>query len=193
MRVASDARGLNMRERHGKASRTPEEHRVGLLDRIFGRDDAPDMGPLYAAVVARARRPEWYLRGGADDTIDGRFEVLALVMALVLLRLEREGAAAATASARLAEVFVRDMDGQMRETGFGDLVVGKQVTKVMGALGGRLGAYRTGVDRAAVVRNLWRGDDRGDAAFAAVDGLVRDLAAGLDALPLADVIAGRLA
>jgi cytochrome b pre-mRNA-processing protein 3 len=165
---------------------------LGLLNRIFGREDAPDMAPLYAAVVARARRPEWYLRGGVPDTIDGRFEVLALVMTLVLLRIEREGQAGALPSARLAEAFVTDMDGQMRETGFGDLVVGKQVTKVMGALGGRLGAYRQGFDRDAIVRNLWRGEDYGDVALADVQALARNLSGQLDALPLATIIEGRL-
>lgn len=166
---------------------------MGLFNRIFGRDDAPDMAPLYAAIVARARRPEWYLRGAVPDTIDGRFEVLALVMALVLLRIEREGQPGALASARLAEAFVSDMDGQMRETGFGDLVVGKQVTKVMGALGGRLGAYRQGLDRDAIVRNLWRGEDHGDAALADVQTLAADLVRTLDALALDVIVSGRIA
>jgi len=166
---------------------------VGLLNRIFGRDDAPDMIPLYTAIVERARRPEWFLRGGMPDTIDGRFEVLALVLSLVLLRIERDGREGAVPSARLAEAFVSDMDGQMRETGFGDLVVGKQVTKVMGALGGRLGAYRQGLTRDAIVRNLWRGEDHGDEAFADVQTFANDLADSLEALPLDAIVAGRLA
>lgn len=166
---------------------------MGLLNRIFGRDDAPDMAPLYAAIVARARRPEWYLRGGVPDTMDGRFEALALVLTIVLLRIERDGREGAVPSARLAEAFVTDMDGQMRETGFGDLVVGKQVTKVMGALGGRLGAYRQGLDRDAIVRNLWRGEDHGNEAFADVQAFANDLADGLEALPLDTIVAGRIA
>jgi cytochrome b pre-mRNA-processing protein 3 len=170
-----------------------QEPGLGLLNRIFGRDDAPDMAPLYAAVIARARRPEWYERGGVPDTIDGRFEVLALVMAVVLLRIERDGREGALPSARLAEVFVHDMDGQMRETGFGDLVVGKQVTKVMGALGGRLGAYRLGYGRDAIMRNLWRGEDYGDAALADVQAQIAQLAAQLDARPLAEIVAGHIA
>jgi cytochrome b pre-mRNA-processing protein 3 len=165
---------------------------LGLLNRIFGRDDAPDMAPLYAAVVARARRPGWYERGAVPDTIDGRFEVLALVMALVLLRLERDGSDSALASARLAELFIHDIDGQMRETGFGDLVVGKQVTKVMGALGGRLGAYRQGFDHDAIVRNLWRGEDHGPEAMTAVQAMAEDLSGQLAALPSDAIIAGAL-
>jgi cytochrome b pre-mRNA-processing protein 3 len=34
------------------------------------------------------------------------------------------------------------MDGQLRESGIGDLVVGKHVGRLVSALGGRLGAFR---------------------------------------------------
>jgi len=44
---------------------------------------------------------------------------------------------------RLTERFVDDMDGQLRESGVGDLVVGKHIGRLMSVLGGRLGAYRT--------------------------------------------------
>jgi cytochrome b pre-mRNA-processing protein 3 len=182
-----------MREARGRQAARPKERRLGLLQRIFGGAAAPDMGPLYTAIIARARQTDWYERGQVPDTIDGRFEVLTLVMAIVLLRLERDGRDSALASARLAEAFVHDMDGQMRETGFGDLVVGKQVTKAMGALGGRLGAYRQGYDRDAIVRNLWRGEDHGDDAFAAVQALATELSGQLAALPSDAIIAGRLA
>jgi cytochrome b pre-mRNA-processing protein 3 len=43
----------------------------------------------------------------------------------------------------LTELFVEDMDGQLRESGVGDIVVGKHIGKLMASLGGRLGAYRT--------------------------------------------------
>jgi cytochrome b pre-mRNA-processing protein 3 len=34
------------------------------------------------------------------------------------------------------------MDGQLRESGVGDVIVGKRVGQLMSVLGGRLGAYR---------------------------------------------------
>ena len=44
------------------------------------------------------------------------------------------------------------MDGQLREFGVGDVIVGKHMGKLMGAMGGRLDAYRAGLagDRAAL-------------------------------------------
>src|SRR5690606_3027386 len=77
--------------------------------------------------------------------------------------------------------------------GFGDMVVGKQVGRMVGALGGRLGAYRApdGSDelRAALVRNLWRGKAPADAALDHVANEVAAPRAALAALPVEALIA----
>ena len=46
-------------------------------------------------------------------------------------------------TALLSELFVEDMEGQLREAGVGDPTVGKKISTLMGSMGGRLGAYRT--------------------------------------------------
>jgi cytochrome b pre-mRNA-processing protein 3 len=101
--------------------------------------------------------------------------MVAAVLAMLLLRLEEEkGDDAAVLNAQLAERFVQDMDGQLRQIGFGDVVVGKQVGRMMGMLGGRLGAYRDGLIQGdarlgeALVRNLYRGEAPEPAALAHV-------------------------
>lgn len=141
----------------------PYVRRMALFDRIFGRryDPRAALRPLYAAVIARARAPIWY-HDGAPDTLDGRFDMVSAVLAQVLLRMEALPDMAAE-SALLAEIFVEDMDGQLREIGIGDMMVGKHIGKMMAALGGRLGAYRqAGSDAAglalALERNVWRGE-----------------------------------
>lgn len=154
-----------------------------------------DALPLYAGVVARARAPHWYLDGAVPDTVDGRFDMVAAVLSLVLLRLEGDSAGA-HASARLTERFVEDMDGQLREIGIGDIVVGKHVGRMMAMLGGRLGAYRDGLAAGdlgpALVRNLYRGTPPAPAALAHVGGALTALHAALASMPLAAVIAGEL-
>ena len=113
-----------------------------FLSRLFGKQDKRDaMRPLWHRSVAIAREKDWYLDCGVADTTEGRFEMVTLVLALILLRLEREPDLAEQA-ARLTELFIEDMDGQMRNAGVGDLVVGKKMGKLMGVLGGRLGALR---------------------------------------------------
>lgn len=152
--------------------------------------------PLWDAVVATARAPHWYAQGTVPDTLDGRFDMISLVMALVLHRID-EDPAHGLAGVQLTELFVNDMDGQMRQIGFGDMVVGKQVGRMMSALGGRLGVYRAadGSDelRAALVRNLWRGNEPAEAGLAHVMAEVAALRTSLAAMPVPDlVVAGRL-
>lgn len=148
--------------------------------------------PLWNAVVATARAPHWYVEGGVPDTLDGRFDMVSLVTALVLHRVD-DDPEQALAGVQLTELFVNDMDGQMRQIGFGDMVVGKQVGRMMGALGGRLGAYRApdGSDalRAALIRNLWRGKAPDDAALTHVMAAVAALRGALAAMPVAELVA----
>ena len=100
------------------------------------------MRPLYDALVAAAREPAWYREGTVPDTLEGRFDMVATMVALTLLRLEAEGDRARAEAVTLTEIFIDDMDGTLRQIGIGDFVVGKLVGKLVGALGGRLGALR---------------------------------------------------
>jgi cytochrome b pre-mRNA-processing protein 3 len=106
------------------------------------RPKAPDAGALYDAVVAEARRPAWYREGGVADTLDGRFAVLSSLAALAILRLEDGGEDAVRHSVALTESFIADMDAQMREAGFGDPSIGKQVRTMVGALASRVDWWR---------------------------------------------------
>ena len=171
---------------------------MGLFDRILARrTPASAASDLYPQVVARARSPHWYLAGEVPDTIDGRFDMIAVLLAMVMLRLEAEpGDAARGASVALAEAFVDDMDPQLREIGLGDLIVGKHVGQMMGMLGGRLGAYReglaTGTLDVALVRNLYRERPPSDAAVAYATSHVTAFHEALAGAPLGALMAGEL-
>jgi cytochrome b pre-mRNA-processing protein 3 len=171
---------------------------LSFLARLFGPPrDRFALRPLYEAAVARAREPAWYREGGVPDTIDGRFDMVAAVLALVLLRLEREGEAAAGEAALLTELFIDDMDGTMRELGIGDVVVGKRVGKLVGALGGRMQSFRealagSGEFEAAVARNVFRGAPPSDESVAFVAAGLRKLHEGLGGAALPDLLEGCL-
>lgn len=168
--------------------------RLGLLDRLR---TTPPGDALYRAVVAEARRPDWYRAGGVPDSVDGRFDMVALVLSLVLRRLDADGAHQLAAD--VTDRFIADMDGSLRQMGVGDQVVGKEVGRMVSALGGRLGAYREALAAdaapdalgAALARNLYRGESD-DTAVGWTAGEVRGLAARLAALPARDVAEGRL-
>ena len=172
---------------------------VTLLKRFMGtRGDADALALLYEAIVAVARRPNWYVEGRVADTIDGRFDMVSSVLSLVLLRLEALGEPARGPSARLTELFVTDMDGQLRQRGIGDLVVGKHIGRMMSQLGGRLTAYREGLapggDLAgAIDRNIHRGAEVPAGANAYVERELRGLVARLDSRDLATILTGDIA
>jgi len=169
---------------------------MSFLASLFSRkDDRAALRSLYAAIVSTAREPHWYLDGGVPDTLDGRFDMIAAVLSLALLRLEALGATGDTV--KLTELFIDDMDGQIRQIGFGDIVVGKQVGKMMGALGGRLTAYRAALAgdaplADALVRNLYRGQAPADDELAYVEAQIRGLAEQLAGKDLPALLAGAI-
>ena len=129
------------------------------------------LSPLYERVVTEARLPHWYVESEVPDTIDGRFAVLATLLALTSIRLERGDQAAQRAGIELTESFIADMDTEVRQMGIGDPTVGKQVGGMVGALGGRIGAWRRALSgeeewNEVMVRSLYRGSAPDQAALA---------------------------
>jgi cytochrome b pre-mRNA-processing protein 3 len=159
-------------------------------------DPRESLRPLWHRIVTTSRAERWYREGGVADSVAGRFDMIATILALVLLRLERAGAEA-QAQVFLTELFVEDMDRQLRETGVGDVVVGKKLGKLVSVLGGRLGAYRdaladgAGEDAliAAVDRNVTLAEGREPAIIAA---MLRDYDRQLGALPAGTLLAADL-
>lgn len=134
---------------------------MSFLSRLLGTapDPRESIRPLWHRVVELARDPAYYADCAVADTIGGRFDLITAIVSVVMVRLEATDLRAE--SALLAELFVEDMDGQLREFGVNDVVVGKRVGKLMSVLGGRLGAYRSALNTrdeaklaAAVQRNV---------------------------------------
>ena len=171
---------------------------LSFLSRIFGdRKERQALRPLYEAAVRIGREPGWYLEGEVPDTMTGRFDVVSSVIALVLLRLESESADTRKETVLLTELFIDDMDGTLRESGTGDLVVGKRVGKLMQALGGRLGAYRDALAgegdlHGAVRRNVFRDSPPSDEAVPVVAERLRALHARLAGIDRARLLAGEI-
>nr|WP_294851577.1 ubiquinol-cytochrome C chaperone family protein [uncultured Sphingomonas sp.] len=110
------------------------------------RPKGADAEALYGAVVAEARQPGWYIDGAVPDDVDGRFAVLSTLCALTIIRLEDGGEDAARHAVALTERFIADMDAQLREAGFGDPSVGKQVRLMVGSLANRVDRWRAAKD-----------------------------------------------
>src|SRR5581483_7180724 len=128
-----------------------------MLSRLFrrGAGQEPPAALLYRSVVEQARRPEFYAAFGVPDTVDGRFDMIALHMFLVLHRLK---AADPDLGQALFDTMFADMDRSLREMGAGDLGVGRRVRAMAEALSGRIAAYDAGLsaDDAALAGALRR-------------------------------------
>ena len=150
-----------------------------LLDRLFRPAPAmPLRLALWQAIVGEARDARWYRNFGVADSVEGRFDMITLVLAVVLLRIEREGDGAS--SVALTELFIEDMDSQLRESGVGDLMVGKRMGQLMATLGGRIGALREALASCGAAL------PGGGAALAEAVGRNATLVEGADAAPLAE-------
>jgi cytochrome b pre-mRNA-processing protein 3 len=116
---------------------------------------------LYGKLVAQARRPEFYAGCGVPDTVDGRFDLIALHLFLVLHRLKRDHPASAKLAQAVFDTMFHDMDQSLREMGAGDLGVGRRVKAMIQGLYGRIAAYETGLGQPdaalheALRRNLY--------------------------------------
>jgi len=118
---------------------------------------------LYEAIVAQARRPEFYRALGVPDTLDGRFEMIALHAIVVLRQLRTDGPDAARTAQALFDRMFADFDRSFREMGAGDLGVGRRVKLLAKQFYGRLAAYGAGLEDRdgaladAVGRNIYGG------------------------------------
>jgi cytochrome b pre-mRNA-processing protein 3 len=165
-----------------------------ILKALFGRKPADPSEALYAAIVAAARQEKFYVAYGVPDTMDGRFDLQVLHMYLVLERLAEFGAETADVRQALTDRFFTAMDSALRETGVGDLAVGKKVRKMAEAFFGRMTAYRTSTNeeslQQALTRNIYVDTDAAKAgALAHWTILARN---ALKPQTLADMIEGNV-
>ena len=118
-----------------------------LIDRMLSGPDrrAVIAHRLYAALTAQARRPEFYLSRGVPDSVDGRFEMVALHAFLLFRRLKGHGDKAGAVAQAVYDVMFGDFDASVRELGAQDLGVGRRIKFMTEAMNGRFAAYDAGL------------------------------------------------
>ena len=123
------------------------------------RDRRERIARLHAAVVARAREPVFFTAFGVADSLDGRFDLVALHAWLVLDALRRRELN--DLSQGLTDALFIGFDEALRELGAGDMSLGRKMKNFADAFFGRLKAYGEARSEAelaeAILRNLYRG------------------------------------
>jgi cytochrome b pre-mRNA-processing protein 3 len=106
-----------------------------------------DAGRLLQAVTDASRRPGLFAAGRIPDTLEGRFEAMALYGSLALIRLRSDEGAAPLAQTFTDKLF-RAFDAGLREEGVGDLTVPKRMRALAASFYGRLSAYGSAIEAA---------------------------------------------
>ncbi|MEM8635107.1 MAG: ubiquinol-cytochrome C chaperone family protein [Pseudomonadota bacterium] len=118
---------------------------MGLLD-VFSfekRERQKKARRLRDSVLAASRQPELYQNGWADDTLDGRFEQVAVHSALLMRRLRNEDGGRELSEEFMDQIF-SNLDYGLRETGVGDASISRKVR----GLGERLYGIARALDAA---------------------------------------------
>jgi cytochrome b pre-mRNA-processing protein 3 len=137
----------------------------------FRRGASPDtISTLYGMIVAQARLPAFYRDYAVADTVNGRFDLLVLHLSMVLGRLWQDPALKQLGQG-VFDQFCADMDDNLREIGFADLKVPKEMTKMGQAYYGRAQAYQAALDAPGdqaladtIARNIYGGSPPDSAA-----------------------------
>lgn len=176
---------------------------MGRLERWRDRLFRPEIAArrrsaeaLYETALAAARRPDPYRRWGVPDSLDGRFEMLALHLYVLFRRLK--SAEMPELAQALYDSALRDLDRALREMGAGDLGISRRIRRMAEALNGRIAAYDAALgDPAALAETLRRnlfgtlaGAPPEESIASAADYLRRAIA-GAEAWRREDLAAGR--
>lgn len=168
--------------------------------RAADRADRRAAGDLYDAIVAAARREGFYRDLSVPDTLDGRFELVALHTVLTCRRLAADGEEGAEIGQRVFDRMISDLDLNLRELGVNDPSLGKRVKEMARAFFGRRDAYAAALDSAdpenlkeALGRNLYGTADAPGTALDRMTGYVTATAEALREQPLSNLRQGDIA
>lgn len=162
--------------------------------------NATAVGGLFTSIVRRAREPAFYSALAVPDTLDGRFEMVALHLLLVMRRLKGQGAEAGKLSQRLYETMVDDFEKSLLEMGVGDSGIARRVKTMARGMAGRIRAYDEALAdsdhgrlEVALDNNLYGTvDPVPDGALATMAAYARACAAALDAQSLESLMRGEV-
>jgi len=148
----------------------------------FGRDPQPDtISALYGMIVAQARLTCFYRDYAVADTVNGRFDLIVLHLALVIERLMPEAGLRGLGQG-LFDRFCQDMDHNLREMGLatskceGDAAHGRGLLWPRAGLSGRAERGRCGQALVeTVTRNIYGGSPASPAAAGRLAAYIRPL------------------
>jgi len=163
-----------------------------LFTHLFGSHERRQRTDrLLKAITVQARLPAFYEELGVPDTLDGRFDLMALHGFLVFRALQGRGREGRVLAQDTTDLMFSAFDDAIRSLGVGDMGVPKRVKTMAKAYFGRSEAYDAALkadDREAlgeaIRRNIYRGAEVDPGKVSAVADYVAAEAGRLGELPL---------
>jgi cytochrome b pre-mRNA-processing protein 3 len=113
-----------------------------MISQLFRRNGRPEtIRTLYGAIVAQARLPAFYRDYGVPDTVEGRFDMIVLHVALFFRRMRTEPEEVRGLGQGVFDAFCRDMDHNLREMGVSDMGIPGKMQDIGEAFYGRATVY----------------------------------------------------
>jgi len=178
-----------------------------LLKKLGFKRYDPVAQALYQAAVTAARNEKYYTLWGVPDTVDGRFDMISLMVTLINRRIglsnPKNIARIQDLAQELFDVMFKDIDINLRELGVSDEGMKHRIKPMASAHLGRVKAYTDVLglvdegDRLtqlteALVRNIYRTVDDTSGAEALAARTI-ELSMELDGVPDEDILNGRFA
>jgi len=151
---------------------------------------------LFNKLVAQSRARVFYQQLGVPDTVDGRFDMVALHTFLIFQRLKGQGDRSAVLAQALYDTLIKDMEASLRQLGAGDIGVGKRIRVMTEALQGRIKAYEAALAgsqldiEGALRRNLYGTTDPDQDAVRIVANYIRRAKESADGQPIDRIMRG---
>ncbi|MBE1236194.1 ubiquinol-cytochrome C chaperone family protein [Phaeovibrio sulfidiphilus] len=169
------------------------------------RDYKRKAAVLYKVVVAQARSPFFYERLGVPDTLDGRYDMLVIHMALLLRRLSSfapgdrptRKAPLPRLAQYLFDLMEKDLKHNIRRIGIQETAITRETRKMLRAFYGRAYSYEMGLREGtpalvqALRENLYRNTEVSADQVAAMAGYIIRQEERLKVLPEDDFLEGR--
>jgi cytochrome b pre-mRNA-processing protein 3 len=116
---------------------------MGLFDRLMGRDlpERKDARRIYRRLMAQARTPAFFGEGRIADDFDGRIDMIALHLTIIMERLRSEGEDGTLLNQALFDEMKDDFEVALREEGISDTGVKRRIKPMIGHFYDRLKTY----------------------------------------------------
>ena len=137
-------------------------NKLGFISKFSGAS-----GVIYAAAVDEARNLEYYTTAGVPDTVDGRFDMITLMVSLALNRIGRISKGGDVLGQEIFDIMFADMDTNLREVGVSDEGMKYKIRKMSGSFMGCMRTYGQLIEggatsdlwQEAISRNIFRSKD----------------------------------